>query len=389
VRTATLAQIAEKIDYGVTASAQAEPVGPKFLRITDIQDDTVDWDSVPFCNASPRERRDAELRAGDIVFARTGATTGKSYLIGDCPDGAVFASYLIRVRLGAEINPNYLARFFQSAGYWSQIASKSNGAAQPGVNASKLSELVVPLPPLPEQRRIAEILDQADALRRLRRQSLSRLSDLLVSYLAESGSSSTGPSSQRNLSRYFRNIRIGPFGSLLHRSDYVQGGIPLINPMHIQDGNLKPNSSYSVSIQKAETLSSYRVRAGEIIMGRRGEMGRAAIVHEEHEGMLCGTGSMVLTVEDDLAIAAFMADFLASPKVVSALDRAAGGVTMANLNTKSFERIFVKVPPIEQQREYVALKLKAQKNRNLALAASDRFDQIFASLQHRAFRGEL
>lgn len=219
MRTVLLTEIAEKIDYGVTASAEESPVGPKFLRITDIQDDTVDWGAVPYCKASQRQAKDAALKRGDIVFARTGATTGKSYLIGECPEGAVFASYLIRVRPSNEIDPGYLARYFQSAGYWAQIASKANGAAQPGVNASKLSELEIPLPPLPEQQRIAAILDQADALRRLRRQSLSKLDDLLSAKMTHIIQSERPSMSPMPLSDYFESIRIGPFGSLLHKSD--------------------------------------------------------------------------------------------------------------------------------------------------------------------------
>ena len=72
----TLESLAASVDYGVTASANAEDVGPQFLRITDIQDDRVDWDSVPYCEAKPAEEAAARLEVGDIVFARTGATTG-------------------------------------------------------------------------------------------------------------------------------------------------------------------------------------------------------------------------------------------------------------------------------------------------------------------------
>jgi type I restriction enzyme S subunit len=77
----SLEDLAESVDYGVTASATAIPIGPKFLRITDIQDDRVDWATVPYCDVEPAEADGARLRPGDVVFARTGATTGKSYLL--------------------------------------------------------------------------------------------------------------------------------------------------------------------------------------------------------------------------------------------------------------------------------------------------------------------
>ncbi len=92
-----LSDLASSIDYGVTASACNEPLGPKFLRITDIQDGAVNWDSVPYCQCSSRERRALQLLDGDIVFARTDATTGKSFRIRSAPSESVFASYLICV----------------------------------------------------------------------------------------------------------------------------------------------------------------------------------------------------------------------------------------------------------------------------------------------------
>jgi type I restriction enzyme S subunit len=153
-----LGELAATIDYGVTASASTQRIGPQFLRITDIQDNRVNWATVPFCECDSGTARRAKLAPGDIVFARTGATTGKSFWIRECPDDAVFASYLIRVRPGASVLPAYLSEFFQSAGYWAQVRSMAEGAAQPGVNASKLASLKVPLPPAGVQQGMANVV---------------------------------------------------------------------------------------------------------------------------------------------------------------------------------------------------------------------------------------
>jgi len=155
----TVQQIAENIQYGYTQSATSDPVGPKFLRITDIQDGQVDWNTVPFCACSDDEHERYRLQTNDIVFARTGATTGKSYLIKSCPD-AIFASYLIRLRLKPVIDARFLAAFLDSPAYWSQIMIVRKGSAQPGVNASILATLKLPLPPLAEQGRIVEAIEQ-------------------------------------------------------------------------------------------------------------------------------------------------------------------------------------------------------------------------------------
>lgn len=149
------------INYGYTESASSEPIGPRFLRITDIQNDQVNWKTVPFCKIELADLPKYRLSSGDIVFARTGATTGKSYLVENPPE-AIFASYLIRLRLlDKNLLPEFVALFFQTWGYWKSVNEGSSGSAQGGFNARKLGALVIPIPSLPEQQRIVAILDEA------------------------------------------------------------------------------------------------------------------------------------------------------------------------------------------------------------------------------------
>ena len=148
--------------YGFTESANWASIGPKFLRITDIQGGSVDWDSVPYCQISDSEKEAQLLEDGDLVFARTGATTGKSFLVTN-PPVSVCASYLIRLRPNqSKVNPHYLSIFFQSEDYWSQVMAGTSGSAQGGVNASKLSKLKIDIPPLSTQTEISEIIKEMD-----------------------------------------------------------------------------------------------------------------------------------------------------------------------------------------------------------------------------------
>lgn len=155
-----LVELAEDVSYGYTASSTQENIGPHLLRITDIQNNHVSWNSVPFCEINQTQAQKYLLRENDLLFARTGATVGKSFLIkGKIPE-SVFASYLIRVRcLQTELS-SFLAYYFRSPNYWSQITEFSAGIGQPNVNGSKLKELSIPLPPLAEQTRIAQKLDE-------------------------------------------------------------------------------------------------------------------------------------------------------------------------------------------------------------------------------------
>ncbi len=150
-----------KPDYGYTESANVAPVGPKFLRITDIQNDTVNWQNVPYCVCSQETKDKYLLKTGDIVIARIGATTGKAYIIDDCPE-AIFASYLIRVQTKDDLSPVFLAQYFRSNNYWRQIEQSKGGRLKGGVNIPILTNIVLPLPPLPEQHTIANIFRTID-----------------------------------------------------------------------------------------------------------------------------------------------------------------------------------------------------------------------------------
>lgn len=160
-----LEKLSSVIQYGYTVKAQQEPVGPRLLRITDIQNDAVRWDEVPFCRIKTEEKQKYLLAPNDIVFARTGATVGKSYLIRDPVPESVFASYLIRVRLKPEIAPEYVSYFFKSLDYWRQITESQAGIGQPNVNGTKLARIRIPIAPFEQQKRIvAEIEKQFSRL---------------------------------------------------------------------------------------------------------------------------------------------------------------------------------------------------------------------------------
>jgi len=156
---ATVGALADNIHYGYTASSTTDTVGPKLLRITDIQNNTVKWDAVPYCKIEPQEKQKYLLKDGDLVFARTGATVGKSFLIKGNISEAVFASYLIRIILSKHTDKRFIYDFFQSLAYWMQIHKGKIGIGQPNVNAQTLSQINLPLPPLIEQQKIVEEIE--------------------------------------------------------------------------------------------------------------------------------------------------------------------------------------------------------------------------------------
>ena len=155
-----LGQISYTIHYGYTASANQNLTEVRLLRITDIQNNKVNWETVPGCEIDDNKLEGYKLNNGDLLIARTGGTIGKSYLVENLSICAVFASYLIRVIPSYLTFPNYLKIFLESQTYWSQLYAKSMGTGQPNVNATSLKSLFVPFPPLAEQKRIVTKVDE-------------------------------------------------------------------------------------------------------------------------------------------------------------------------------------------------------------------------------------
>lgn len=174
---APISKYCEKPRYGYTASASTQPNGPKFLRITDITEEGVNWDTVPYCSCPQSKLDTLRLKSDDLVFARIGATTGKSFLIENCPE-AVFASYLIRLRTKVGLGSTYLSCFFESEAYWRQVRANKGNNLKGGMNASILSGLIFPAPPLAEQKEISSnlmVINQRIALAVKQRKVLQSL----------------------------------------------------------------------------------------------------------------------------------------------------------------------------------------------------------------------
>ena len=154
-----LSEICSNIHYGYTASASSKGTH-KLLRITDIQNNKVSWNDVPFCSLSEKEAENYTLKKGNIVIARTGGTIGKSFLINNIQEQSVFASYLIRIVLLSHVYEKYISYYLNSPFYWEQLRSYSMGTGQPNVNSVSLGCLFIPLPPLSEQKRIVQKIEE-------------------------------------------------------------------------------------------------------------------------------------------------------------------------------------------------------------------------------------
>lgn len=332
---------------------------------------------------------------GELLFAWSG-TPGTSFgaHIWNGPK-AVLNQHIFRVRFDEDqLDKSYFRRAI-NAKLDELIGKAHGGVGLAHVTKGKFEATEIALPPLAEQRRIVAKLDALTARLARARAELDRVPVLAARMKGAALTAMVGVDEHENVSElrnHLDSARTGPFGSSVHKSDYVEGGTPLINPMHIQAGQIVPSPNVTVAGSKAHELRDFAMRGGDVIIGRRGEMGRCAVVREDQEGYLIGTGSMSLRPAQTLS-SEYLQLYLSSPAVIAALEQAAVGSTMVNLNQKILLGLPILVPDMDEQAKRVgkvqqafarADRLEAEATRARSL-----LDRLEAALLAKAFRGEL
>jgi type I restriction enzyme S subunit len=276
------------------------------------------------------------------------------------------------------------------------IDATCTGARMPRADMNEVLDFELPVPPLPEQRRIVAILDEAfEAIATAKantKKNLQNARELLNGYVdglleATGQDWSVGP-----LSSFVESISTGPFGSMLHKSDYVTEGVPLVNPINIIDGDIVPTSDKQIDDATASRLRSYLLRAGDIIVGRRGEIGRCAVVSDEQDGWLCGTGCFFIR-PSQLLEPEFIAQLIRSRPYREKLEALSTGATMQNLSNNALSSLKVALPKRAEQKRLLAdldaVRMETDRLRETYKRKLAATDELKKSLLHQAFSGAL
>ena len=219
------------------------------------------------------------------------------------------------------------------------------------LNKKTLSEQTMLLPDMPEQEKIVKKLDALQESISNRQRVLMLLDELVRSRFVEMfGDPVTNPFGfQKMLLKDVAEIKIGPFGSLLHQDDYVEGQHALVNPSHIRDDTIVPDNKLTVSEERYRELEAYHLRKYDIVLGRRGEMGRAAVVEEN--GLLCGTGSLFIRVKRKVN-PYFLQKIITYPTFKKYIESKSIGTTMQNLNAKMVSNFEIPIYPLPLQTQF-------------------------------------
>lgn len=436
-RLAYLGDVCTKPQYGWTTSSENNISGLKILRTSDISSGQIDWSTVPVCKEEPEDPEKFLLKPGDILISRAGSV-GTSFIIKDCPR-AVFASYLIRFRTLPFIETSYLGLFLKSNLYWDSIAGETIGITIPNVNASKLKQIQIPLPPLSEQHRIVArveaLLSQINAARdRLNRVPLimMRFRQAVLAAACsgrltegwreehpdvESATELLKKIQNENKVKLRKNIE-STFSSIFEiPNTWVWTSIEnlLKNPQHLSYGILKPGNpdpegvpmirvldigewgfNNTKVVRVSQVLASQYERTkldeGDILLAVMATVGRAIVVPPSLRGANVNRALAVIKLHS-LINPQYACNVIRSPYFQKLFSTEKIGSAQARINISDLREMPFSLPPNQEQYEIVrrveTLLALADQIEHEVAEATTRTEALTQAVLAKAFRGEL
>lgn len=348
---------------------------------TNIIDETkveiVSYDKKP-------SRANLVVAAGTLLFAKMQATK-KTILIDNVSEQYVYSTGFCAVKpIETIINQNCLYHLLMSDMFLKQKDKNCSGATQKAITNAGLEKIIISVPPLEQQDSIAEKLDLISELIKNQRKGLQELDELVKSRFVEMfGDPVSNPFEWDKVPlSELADIKIGPFGSLLHKDDYIEDGHPLVNPSHIKDGKIVTDNKLTISDEKFWEMAAYHLKIGDVVMGRRGEMGRCAVVTED--GLLCGTGSLLIRSKGEIT-ADYIQKIISFPSFKKIIEDKAIGQTMPNLNVPIVSNFKIIKPPIGVQHKYYSFVHQVEKLKSEEQKRLEKTQTLFDSLMQKYF----
>jgi type I restriction enzyme S subunit len=369
--------------------------GVPFLTVKDVSDRAIDLAGCSFISEADYLAAKAAKcapRLGDVLFSKDG-TVGKVHVVAtDRPFAVLSSLAILRPRLDTT-DAGYLGHALRAPAALDQALEKKTGSAIRRIVLSDLRQVRVPLPPLPEQRRVAAILDQADALRTKRRHALAQLDSLTQSIFIEMfGDPAANPRGwpQLGVGDTAAKFSDGPFGSNLKSSDYTEAGVRVIRLQNIGVGELVDKDKAFVSEEHFNKLRKHECLPGDVLVGTLGNPNpRACIQPSTLARALNKADCVQLRPDPKIANAEYLCALLNQPAVESMAQEFMLGQTRVRISMGRLRGLQVPVPPLALQQAFATRIQAVQALKATHRAALAEQDALFASLQHRAFAGQL
>jgi type I restriction enzyme, S subunit len=380
----------------VVPTPQTGLVSRETLEISNVAE-------IPGAKAPSRARKIIE--SGDTIFATIRPSLKRVAQVPDSLHGEVASTAFCILRPNRNVvDPEFLFFVASNDAFADEVAFFETGASYPAVRDSDVLDQEILLPPLPDQRLIAHVLGTARIALLHQSKSLAASEDLKRTAMRELFTRGLRGEPQKEtafglmpqdwvettLGAVCENeescIQTGPFGSQLHAHEYQ---VPVVNPTHLAGNRINHDSVPRVSDERASTLSRHRLQPGDILFARRGEIGRLGLAGPDEKGWVCGTGCFLVRVHSEGIDNSFLARLFGSVGAVAWLESNAAGAIMPNLNNTVLGRLPVVCPPIDEQREIVAIldaidrKIEFHKRKRTAL------EELFKTLLHKLMTGEI
>jgi len=364
--------------YGVTTSAKDKDTGVKFLRITDIKKDgTIDWSTVPYCEINESELKKYKLNTGDVLFARIGATTGKTCFV-DVPARAVAGSYLIKFEPFSDniIYTKFLYYYAQSGIYWSQVNRIKEGRLKKGLNTELLKNLKLPFPyDLREQRKIAEILTTVDEAIQKTDDIIAKTESLkkgLMQELLTKGiehkefkfskeldceiPKEWSVVKLREIGENKDSIVAGPFGSNLKVKDYTTEGVPIIRLQNIERNKFIDENIKYTSPEKAKELSYHSFQPGDLVLAKLGDpIGKTCIIPSSIGRGIVVADVVRIRLSPKKVINKFIEYILNSNICYEQLRKEIIGTTRPRTNITQIRNLKLPLPSFQEQQKITSI----------------------------------
>jgi type I restriction enzyme S subunit len=349
-------------EYGAgIAKRDYDPSLPRYIRITDIRDDGF-LHSINPVSISEEDARPYLMKEGDIVFARSGATVGKTYLYNKDDGRCAFAGYLIKF----QPNPNvivaeFLKYFVQSNFYWKWVKNSQQTLAQPNINAKQYGSLNVPVPPLQEQKKIAAILssvDEAIASTQAVIDQTRKVKQGLLQQLLTRGIDHT-KFKESAIGKIPESWEIVPLAQLCEkivngyvgatRDIYHEEGIPYILCQNVRANRFVPKIFKWVSKEFHENNSRSALKEGDVITVQTGAgNGDTCVVPPQFDGANCHA-LIISRAKPNLLNSYYLSEYLNSPQGRARIDVISTGMAHPHLNTTELRKLLIPLPTIQEQ----------------------------------------
>ena len=367
------------------------PDGINWIKIGDTKNVTKYITSTAEKIRPEGAKRSRLVYEGDFILSNS-MSFGRPYIMKTT--GCIHDGWLVLRQ--PKVDQDYLYYVLGSDLVFVQFDRLASGSTVRNLNIGLVKGVQIPVPSLPEQQRIVGILDAAfDGIATTKANAEKNLQNaraLFENHLQSVFTQRGDGWVEKKLGECVKDISTGPFGSLLHKSDYEHGGIPLVNPINIEGDEIIPDDRKAVGKSTAQRLARYALRENDIVIARRGEIGRCAVVARNQAGWLCGTGCFVIRPSDNTD-PHFMTHLLRSRPYRGRLEGVSERATMPSISNDDLANLIIRLPPVPKQRRTLelldSLSTETQRLASLYKRKLAALEALKKSLLHQAFGGQL